>query len=314
LKEALIGDIGGTKSRLALYSFKDSSFKNLKVFYNKDFSSIEAVLTHYLKEQTQILPETLFLALAGPVLKGKARLTNLGWVVSERSLKKRFPFKRVILVNDLYALAGCVFHLKEEELLLIKEGKREKGAPRAFLAPGTGLGVSFLLSERPLEVLASEGGHTPFAPQRDEELRFIEFLKRFGLAPTYEEALSGKGLTNWYTFFTGLKKPPEEIIQDFHRGEEEAERVVMAFFEILGRKCYEIAVFMQPSGGLYLAGGVIENLKEAFERKDYREAFLENLYFSERLKGLIERIPVFLILHPFPVLLGAQTILRNLLR
>jgi len=317
--KALIGDIGGTKSRLALLYLKENSLNNLKVYYTKDFFSITELLKTYLEEEgigasDKDFPDYLFLALAGLVLKDRAFLTNVGWKVSVSTLQRHFPFKKVFLVNDLYALAASLFYLKEEDFFIIKKGKKIKSYPKVFLAPGTGLGVSILYSLKPLKIFPSEGGHTPFSPQSEEELLFADFLRRYGKPPTYEEALSGKGLINWYAFYTGKEISPQEIIDLYKRGDAFAERVLFKFFEILGRKCYELSVLIQPYGGIYLAGGVLKGLKDFFEEDTFKRAFMENLYFSEKLKELIEHIPIFLILHPFPVLLGVQTILRNLLR
>jgi len=318
-KRALIGDIGGTKSRLALFYLKENSLNNLKIYYTKNFPSLSELLKTYLEEEgvrasDKDFPDYLFLALAGPVIKDRAFLTNVGWKVSVRTLQRHFPFKKIKLVNDLYALAASLFHLKEEDFFIVKEGKKIRSYPKIFLAPGTGLGVSILYSLKPLEILPSEGGHTPFSPQSEEEFLFADFLRRYGKPPTYEEALSGKGLMNWYAFYTGKEISPQEIIDLYKKGDTFAERVILKFFEVLGRKCYELSVLVQPYGGIYLAGGVLEGLKDFFEIETFKKAFMENLYFSERLKELIEHIPIFLNLHPFPVLLGVQTILRNLLR
>ncbi|MEZ0344662.1 MAG: ROK family protein [Caldimicrobium sp.] len=310
----IIGDIGGTKSRFVCLPNIKSEFKEIKVYINSNYSSFEKVFSEYLKSTAIKEKNILLLAVAGPVIKGEAFLTNLSWKISIKDIKKEFQFKKIFLVNDLYALSGCVFHLRKSDLKPIKKAPSNKTYPKAFLAPGTGLGLSFLISKNPLKILPSEGGHIPFSPQNEDEYEFLKFLKTKNKPQTYEEALSGRGLSNWYAFYTGKELSPEDITERAKNGEKEAIKVIKKFFELLGRRCYEISVSLQPFGGIYLAGGVLEALREFFEQKDIIQGFYENFYFFEHMKKLLENIPIYLILHPFPVLLGALTILHSRLK
>ncbi|MGC9109329.1 MAG: glucokinase [Caldimicrobium sp.] len=314
INNIIIGDIGGTKSRFAILSELKPQFENLKVYFNSNYSSFEEVFSEYLKSLRDFKRDILFLAVAGPVIKGVSLLTNLYWKISVKQLKKKFNFRKIFLVNDLYALSGCLFFLRDNDLKIIKSGKSFKSYPKAFLAPGTGLGISFLISKYPLKILPSEGGHIPFSPQNLEELKFLDYLQSIGRPKTFEEALSGKGLSNWYSFYTGKRLTTEEIIEKVKCGEIDAIKVIKKFFELLGRRCYEISVAFLPFGGIFLAGGVLEGLKEFFDSKEFLEEFFKNYYFCEQMKELLEDIPIYLILHPFPVLLGALTILRSQLK
>lgn len=312
----IIGDIGGTSSRLALLSLDQNKLNHLRVYKNQDFSNLQEVLSCYLEEIKPKISPSLFLALAGPVIKGEVRITNLNWQVKKADLRRLFSFQRVILVNDLYAQAGAIFHLTKEDLFEVKKGKKLRAYPKAFLSVGTGLGMAFLLGKNPLKILASEGGHTPFPVQTLEELRYLEFLVSQGIKATSEETLSGRALSNWYGFYSqGKEKPtPEEVSLRAREGEILALKVLEKIFSLLGRKCYEIAVTLQPFGGIYLGGGVLQNLKEFFAASALKERFLEEYYFSNKLKELLEKIPIYLILHPFPGLLGALTILHSRLK
>lgn len=313
-KKWIIGDIGGTSSRLALLSLPQNKFTHLKIYKNQDFFDLQEILSIYLKDINPKEDLSLFLGVAGPVLRGEVKITNLNWIVKAKELKKAFSFQRVIMVNDLYTLAGSIFHLSKSDLLEIKKGEFLKAYPKAFLAVGTGLGMAFLLSKTPLKILASEGGHTPFPAQSQEEFAFLENLHHCGLKGVYEDALSGRALVNWYAFYSKESLTPEEISVKARNGDPLALKVIEKIFSILGRKCYEIAVTLQPFGGIYLGGGVLQNLKDFLMRDDLIESFLREFYFSEKLQSLLEKIPIFLILHPLPGLLGAQTILRSRLK
>ncbi len=312
----IIGDIGGTSSRLALLSLDQNKFNHLRVYKNQEFSNLQEVLSCYLEEIKLRIRPSLFLALAGPVIKGEVRITNLNWQVKKSDLRRLFSFQRVILVNDLYAQAGAIFYLSKEDLFEVKKGKKLRAYPKALLSVGTGLGMAFLLGKNPLKILASEGGHTPFPVQNLEELKFLEFLSSQGIKATFEETLSGRALSNWYSFYSqgSEKLTPEEVSLRAREGDTLALKAVEKIFSLLGRKCYEIAITLQPFGGIYLGGGVLQNLREFLGSSSVKKSFLEEYYFSDKLKNLLEEIPIYLILHPFPGLLGALTILRSRLR
>ncbi|MFN4197372.1 MAG: glucokinase, partial [Caldimicrobium sp.] len=217
---------------------------------------------------------------------------------------------RVILKNDLYLLAGAIERLNKDELKLIKQGEESKGYPKAFISVGTGLGISFLISKNPLKILPSEGGHSPLSFW--EEKSFFKYLKERKKDVVWEEVLSGRGLENLYEYYFKERKKAEEITDGAKKGQEREVYVIRKFFELLGRKCYEVAVMIEPFGGIYLAGGVIKALFEFLEEEEYKRSFLYNFYFSERLRNLLEALPIYAISHPFPALLGAETILRSL--
>ncbi|MFN3921964.1 MAG: glucokinase, partial [Caldimicrobium sp.] len=267
----LIGDIGASHSRLALIiPKKKKSPQIVKVYKNKEFHHFEEIIEKYLKEEVfecKIFPERVLLGVAGPVLKNKAKITNLGWEIEAKRVQKRFSFKKVILKNDLYLLAGSFYFLKAKDLRVIKEGKKVKAYPKAFIAVGTGLGISFLISKNPLIILPSEGGHTPLSIREKEDLALYEFLQEQSREILWEEVLSGRGLENLYACYFGEKLEAPLITERAKEGKEREFFVIKKFFEFLGRKCYEVAVMMGPFGGIYMAGGVIQALSHFFERK-----------------------------------------------
>ena len=313
----LLGDIGASYTRLALYHLQQNFLQSIKVYKNTNFSHFSTILETYLEEQESqrmVSPAGVLLGVAGPVINNAVKITNLGWEIKARDLKRQFGFRRVILKNDLYFLAGSVYLLEEKDIKIIKRAKIKRAYPKAYLAVGTGLGVSFLISRTPLKILPSEGGHTPLSLLEDEERLIIELLRKQNRIPVWEEVLSGRGLENLYESYFSERISAPQITERAKRGGERELFVIKNFFGLLGRKCYELAVMLQPFGGIYLAGGVVQTLLNFFEEKEIRENFLKKFYFAEKLNPLLERIPIYAILHPFPVLLGAVTILRNQLR
>ncbi len=311
----IIGDIGGTNTRLVLLFSPEEEFLEFKVYESQKYKHFEDILENYLKELLEKYSDlselSLFLSVAGPIVQEKAFLTNLNWTISAQQLKKSFPFEKVILKNDLVCLSGCIFLLSKEELLEIKKGEEIQEYPKVFLSVGTGLGISLFISQDPLVILPTEGGHSLFPCKNKEELEILDYLERNLGEHDYESFLSGKSLPYLYQYFYSENKIGEEIFELARKGEEKAQKVIEKFFVFLGRKCYNLAVTFLPYGGIYLAGGVLQKNKDFFFQKKFKNILEEEFYSSQRLTFLLERIPIFLILHPFPGLLGVKGLLLH---
>jgi glucokinase len=308
----LIADIGGTNSRLTLVRKKSKNFINLKVYKSKNFKDIYEVVKSYFSElDLKKIPNVAVIALAGPVIKDQAYLTNLNWKVSKYKLKKLFGFKEVILINDLQALSASIMLLKKSEILNIKGKKTLKKEPKAFIAPGTGLGEAILVKEKPLTILPTEGGHIFFSPLNEEEFKYLKFLEKKREELSWEKALSGKALSYWYEYYFNEVLPPEKITELARKKDPKALKVIRKFFELLGRKISQLALYSLPEGGIYIAGGVIQALKEFLEWQEFKEVLLRGYFKNEKLKGLLDKFSLNVILYPNPSLLGALAILHN---
>uniref|UniRef100_A0A7V5XG69 ROK family protein n=1 Tax=Thermodesulfobacterium geofontis TaxID=1295609 RepID=A0A7V5XG69_9BACT len=308
----LIADIGGTNSRLTLVRGKSKKFFNLKTYKSKNFKNIyEVVKNYFLEVNLRKIPTLAIFALAGPVIKDQAYLTNLNWEVSKHKLKKFFGFKEVILVNDLQALSASILLLEKSEILNIKGAKSLKREPKAFIAPGTGLGEAILVKEEPLTIIPTEGGHIFFSPLNEEEFQYLKFLERKGEELSWEKALSGKALSYWYEYYFNESLLPEKITEFAKEKDPKALKVIRKFFELLGRKISQLALYSLPEGGIYIAGGVIQALKEFLEIQEFKEILLNGYFQNKKLKELLDKFSLNVILYPNPCLLGALAILHN---
>ncbi len=310
----LIVDLGGTKIRFAPVS--DSlRIQGIYTYKSREFKNFFQALEHFLKESYLKNINTAVIAVAGPVINGKSLITNLNWKINKFAIQNKFGFERVFLLNDLEALAWSYFILNSEDFWWLKKEKNKK-YPALFIAPGTGLGISFVTkaNDNPV-IFPTEAGHVLFSPLKNEEFEFITFLKKKKRTPSWENALSGKGLMFWYEFFTNKKLKPEEITSLALQKERQAQRAVRKIMELLGRKCALMALSVLPKGGIYLAGGLINGLTEFFLKKSYFKTFF-NAYFSvsRKLEYLLDLFSIALILPQDPVILGGLSILRNQLR
>ena len=296
----IAGDIGGTKTLLRCVEADGST--SLESRYE---SAAYATFDDLLREFTSRLEgrvDAACFAVAGPVLRGRAELTNLGWVMEEAQLAEAFGIGRVSIVNDFYAVALGVPLLGEKDLLSLNVGKREQRAPIGILGAGTGLGEAIVTWSNDVHsVIATEGGHGDFAPQNEEQARlFLHLHDRYGHV-SWERLVSGQGLVNIFTFLGGAETDPAEIAQLAASGDERARQTFAVFVDLYGAEAGNLALRVLARGGIYLAGGIAAKNIPWFTDGRFKEAFVRKGRFRE----LMESIPVDLIMNEEVGLMGA---------
>ncbi|MCC6048016.1 MAG: glucokinase [Thermodesulfobacterium sp.] len=310
----LLADVGGTNARFVVLTTlrKGINQKRVLTLKSKDFSDFFSLLLEALSFfKVEPRDTVACIAVAGPVFKRRAKLTNLGWEIDERKIKAKFPFKKLILVNDLFAGSAALAKLKKKDLKLVKEGRIDKGICVAIFC-GTGLGVGVLVKEKPLTLISTEAGHIFFQALDSFDLKFLDFIKEKQRELSYEEVLSGRGLENLYEFFHGERLSAPMITALAKKQDKRAGQAVKAYFKYLGRFCSQLALCYLPLGGIYLSGGVITALIDFLFEKEYKSVFMENFLSSSKLNFLLEELPIYAIGHPFPVLLGCKAIVESL--
>ncbi len=312
----LVGDIGGTKAQLGLcHRVGPLRIKTLRLYATRDFPSPVALLRAYLAE-TKVRPEIVSLAVAGPVWRGQVHMVNVGWRFSERSLASALGIEKVHLLNDLEALAFAVPLLRPQHLIKIKEGRRDPRGNLALIAAGTGLGESFLIRRRtetrPVPV-ATEGGHAEFFALDETTWRLRLFLqKKYGHV-SLERVISGPGIENIYHFlcheegqaprFSGAK----EIGEAGLAGDPLARRALEIFVRLYAAEAGNLALRCLATGGVFIGGGIAPKLLPLMDSDLFRESFMEKGRFRDFLRG----VPVWILTHPYPVVLGAAFFARH---
>lgn len=318
----LAGDIGGTKTNLAIFS-QEKGWRNPLVeatFPSGNYSSLEALVQEFLAQQ-HVTVERASFGVAGPVLEGRATITNLPWMIDEQQLQASLKIPIVRLLNDLSAIAHAIPFLNETDLHTVNKGEAmEKGA-LAVIAPGTGLGEAFLVwNGRAYQAHNSEGGHADFAPTNTFELELLGYLMERFPHVSYERVCSGKGFPNIYAFLKERRhmQEPQWLAQELAAAKDQTPIIMSAaldtanpceiavatlntFVSVLAAEAGNMALKVLATGGVYLGGGIPPRILPYLTSERFMPAFAH----KGRLGKLLSTVPVHVILNPKIALLGA---------
>ena len=315
----LVGDVGGTNARFALADITGASPRLIacESVLCADYAGVEEAIEHYLRgAPTQgARPCAAAIAVAGPVTRGAAELTNGPWRISEAALiEGGFPSARVI--NDYCALALAVRHLQPQDLGSIGDGAAAAADQTvAVLGAGTGLGVSAAVRNGPLEAIATtEGGHIAFAPGDEVEIEILRQLTTQFARVSLERLLSGPGLVSLRWALGRIAgrdvEPltPEQIVIRATAGTDGlCVESLNRFCAIYGAAAGDIALVYGARGGVYLGSGIAPSIVGWLRQSAFRSRFEAKGRFAEYLKA----IPTQVILHPYAALLGAAQSLQS---
>jgi glucokinase len=320
----LVGDLGGTKTILAVISSEAGPYKPLaeKTFKSANFKSLEDIIKTFLGETKLEISQTCF-AIAGPIVNGHAHFTYLNWNIGSENIKSTFNLSAVHMLNDMESLGYSIPLLKTEDIHTLSRGIPVVGGCIAILAPGTGLGEGFLTYEQDHYVAqASEGSHVSFGPEDDLQIGLLQYLKGkgcghvsyervcsggFGIPIIYEylKAINFAPEPAWLTVKLAESKDPSPVI--FNAAQDQINPCALAsatldmFVDILGVEAGNLALKVLSTGGIYLGGGIPPRILTHLEKPNFLEGFRN----KGRLSSLLINVPVHVIINPKAGLLGA---------
>jgi glucokinase len=320
----LAGDIGGTKTNLAIYPPEPPLGEPVaeKTLPSAHYQNLESLVREFLSEVNLEVDRAAF-GIAGPVVGGRVTTTNLPWEVDGEHLQKVLNLSSVHLLNDLEAIAEAIPHMKRRDLHILNQGRAVPGGSIALIAPGTGLGEAFLTWDGSrYRAHPSEGGHVGFAPASRLETELLHYLRdrhHFDHV-SYERVCSGLGIPTIYAFLKdrGHAEEPawlaEQLLAETDRTpvivnaaldrERTCELCVATlnmFVSILGAEAGNLALKVLATGGVFVGGGIPPRILPQLENGRFMEAFVR----KGRMSGLLARMPVKAILNPKAALLGA---------
>ena len=309
----LAGDIGATKTLFAIFSVSEGRVLKAREerFITKDCGSFEEAIRKFLDDE---VPDLISFGVAGPVMDGKVNITNVGTVLNSKQMSEALNQVPVYFINDLEATGYGISWLKDEELKLIFEGRKNATGNIAIIAPGTGLGEAGAYWDgHKYHPFSTEGGHCDFASRTQEDFDLYNYLKEKYTHVSWERVVSGNGIIQIFEFLQEKKEIPAwlttqlrnedaaKVISSSAKKVEICGQTMQLFFGYLAQEAGQLALKTKATGGLFIGGGIMPQILSLLDI----DAFVQQFTDFGRLKFLLETIPVKVILNEQTALLGA---------
>jgi glucokinase len=319
----LVGDVGGTKTVLALYDGKDGAWTCLKKqrYASADYATFNALLQVFLGTSERPEITAVSIGVAGPIIDGDCQATNLPWVLrcTEIGQCVGVGIKKISLLNDLEAAAWGVLALPEQAFIELNTDAEVLQGNCAVIAAGTGLGEAIIVwdGERN-HIMATEGGHCDFAPRNEQEIALLKFLlQKHPEHVSYERLVAGEGLVNIYRFLeqSGYASIDLELEKRFIDHDIAAvigeagvagtddlcTEALRLFCELYGAEAGNLALKCLSYGGVYLAGGIAGKILPVLTAGHFMAGFLA----KGRYRTMLQRLSVKVCIEPDVALIGA---------
>ena len=292
----LVADIGGTRARFALYD--QGRAQIFREFPTAEFDGASAatVVARALEAMGIRDIAAICFAVAGPVIDGRASMTNVNLSFDELEISNELGIP-VVIINDLVALGHA---LNADPVKTVETiggpGAIRSDETRAIVCAGTGLGMAILPSHANGDsVVPSEGGHARVATIDAYERELVDAAEQEldVRAITWEHFLSGPGLVNLYRAVAALwgTKPellgPNEISEfGISVSDPVCHRTLETFCAFLGTACGSLALTAHAFGGVYVGGTVVAAVASMLEDSSFRRRFVDTGIQAEVLQSV----------------------------
>ncbi|MCL5128234.1 glucokinase [Algibacter sp. L4_22] len=314
----LAGDIGGTKTNLALFEFKDGNLYLIKQnsYKTKTYTSLLEIIKDFeVAEMDQI--DSICFGVAGPITNGKVHGTNFPWKIDTEELISALNLESIFLINDMQANAYGLASLKEKDLDPLKYGSKIEGNA-VIISPGTGLGEAGMYWDgEAYHPFATEGGHCDFSPRNDFDIEVWKYFQQKYGHVSWERLLSGQGIRDTYQLLRNISGEKETDAFKAKMAKEDPAAVITKtalegadticgetldlFVRFLAIESAQLALKFKATGGIYIGGGIMPKIIKGINR----EVFTDNFMQSGRMNSLLQMVPINVILNDNTALLGA---------
>lgn len=294
----LAGDIGGTKTVIGLFEAAGNRLQAIRdeTFPSRNYDTLEEILSRFLGSESRTSLRAACFGVAGPVIEGRCKVTYLPWVLDECNLAKTLHIPHLKLLNDLEATAYGMLHIEPTDLCVLQSGLTRTGNI-AVIAAGTGLGEAILYWDGTRHhPMATEGGHTDFAPRSDLEVNLLRYLQREAGHVSYERVLSGPGLFNIYRFLrdSGFASEPDWLRTRIAADDASAAiseiglagddplctKALDLFCSVYGAEAGNLALKAFAIGGVYIGGGIGPKILPRLQDGTFIRAFADKGRFA----------------------------------
>ena len=310
-KYALVADIGGTNTRVALADGCQILGETIRRYSNADYPGLETVLRRYIDDEGGVDPIAACVAVAGPVRDGRATMTNLNWTIDKDTLARATKAETVAILNDLQAQGHALGYLDDANIRTIIDGPTGlPNAARLVVGVGTGFNAAPVFdTDKGRLVTPSESGHANLPIRTERELRLCQFVSNAHGFPAVEDVLSGRGLERVYAFLgeevgISAEAKAKDIMAACADGSDpRATEAAQVFTQILGTVCGNLSLIQLPFGGVYLVGGVARAFAPFLTKFGFGDAFRDKGRFS----GFMGNFRVSVIEDDYAALTGSAT-------
>jgi glucokinase len=318
----LAGDIGGTKSNLALL---DGKGDRLRIVFNyryhsNEYTRFEDIIDDFLSRGRDFLSDSpagriqaAGFGVAGPVIGRGVRITNLSWGIDADALDRQLGTRHIVLLNDLEATGYSLACLAPEDVYILNEGQPAPRGTQALIAAGTGLGEAIVIWNGSRYVVCpSEGGHSDFAPRTEQEIELLRYLKTLYKFVSFELVVSGRGFLTLHEFLNkrirhpsfdeaGADPAPEITRLGLAGSCPVCVETLDLFVTLYGAEAGNLALKALARGGVFVAGGIAPKILPKMQNGKFFTAFCE----KEKFEELLSHIPIQIVLNEEAPLLGA---------
>lgn len=320
----LAGDIGGTKTNLALYTKSGEGHLNCEfkqTFVSADYPQFNELLSAFL--QADMIIDSVCFGIAGPIVNQRCQTTNLPWIIDAQELSLKLGTRKIKLLNDLEAMALGMLHSSSDDLIELNPNAQTQDGNIAVIAAGTGLGEAILFWDgKHHHPIATEGGHSDFAPQTEQQVQFLVYLRqKFKGHVSWERVLSGDGFGYIYDFLVLSGFAPacpsvpsidknnsstldrNAIISGLGINNEDPACIetVRLFAELYAAETGNLALNCLSTGGIFIGGGIGPKIRPVLENENFIRSFIA----KGRFQSLLSKMSIKLSLNPNTPLIGA---------
>ncbi|MBU0983262.1 MAG: glucokinase [candidate division Zixibacteria bacterium] len=287
----------------------------------REFSSFDAILQLYLKRSGTTF-DTACIGVAGPVIGGEVKPTNLPWHIASMKIEEQFCFRQVRLVNDIVATAHGLPHLTLDKFYTINQGVQVPCGTIGLIAAGSGLGEALIHDDCSRKIqYASEGGHADFAPGNQLEMELWQYLYSELGHVEVEDVVSLRGLERIYEFlidmqgeergdwYENAKDRPAAVTEKALSGSDEtAIHALDVFIDCYASEAANLALTGMTLGGIFVGGRIAPQIITAMDQGRFMQRFVK----KGKMELLLERMPVGIIIEEKTALMGAAALALTL--
>lgn len=307
-------DVGGTHARFAIATIGEDGAIYLDepvTLHTETHASFQTAWEDYREQRGGSLPSDVAMAVAGQIRPDLIRFTNNPWIIRPPLMREKLGVERHLIVNDFEAVAHAAARAPADEFLHLTGPDTDLPASGTIsvLGPGTGLGVAHFWRDGQggYRVQATEGGHGDFAPLDAIEDAILARLRKRHTRVSTERVVSGPAIVDIYQALAAMEGRAlieQDDVAIWTAGTSGADSLAAAavdrFCLSLGSVAGDIAL-VQGASGVVIAGGLGYRIRETLAASGFADRFRA----KGRFAGLMASLPVKLITHPQPGLLGA---------